>query len=246
MIVAPLPIWHRMAILPYAIRRLKRQGIKPLCICSRIQDKDLCARYDADFIMVKNEPLGRKWNAGFEWARSFNPEAVIFLGPDDWVSDNYLDVMLPQLEHYEMVGIPDVYFLHRYYNAGPLPTSLKKPESVLIHWPGYRDERYTEPIGGGRLLSPKVLDYISWKPFHNDGNKNMDWNMFNAVLEVGGRVHVHREGDVKLLAISSDLWKSMSDFELMRTKSVLVEHPSVFLAEHFPEANETWNIRGNY
>lgn len=249
MIAAPIPIFGRMPILGFAIKRLKRQGVRPLFIVSRNKDKRLCQHYKADYIEYRNKPIGAKWNAGFRAVREWDPEAVLYIGSDDWISDNWVPTLLPKLKKVDMIGVRGVWYYHRSYGIEGNPNwvdSLGAYTEQLCHWKGYGEDRDDEPIGGGRLISAEILDEFNWEPFDPDGTHNMDWNMFNKVLDAGGTVGIHEPHDIKLMSISSDIWSSMNDYHKMYEESIPVKYVKQFLKKYFKEGLELWNVNGVY
>ena len=157
MIVAPIPILGRKALFPWTLHRLVNSGITPLCIVESDKDRRVVEYYKLPVKQVKSMPLGKKWNIGFQWAREYDPQAVLYLGSGDWVEDDWVDKMYPHLEEYDMVGERGIYFMHRKYNTSSHAHSLKDFTQKIVHWAGYTGDRSGESIGAGRLLSYRIL-----------------------------------------------------------------------------------------
>jgi len=244
MIVAPVPIHGRMALWPWTIHRLTEIGVTPLCIVDRDQERYLAEKYGWPVKQVKKMPLGQKWNIGFRWAEKYNPEAVLYVGSSDWVSENWIDFFLPMLKQYDMVGVKGIHHLHRAYFTKPFPNTLKHFIQRLGYWSGYTGERAGESCGGGRMLSSRILDKIGWSPFDDTGVHNMDCNMLNAVKDKGGKVFTYDGNEVKGLSISSDLWPNMHDFT--RDISFEIFEVGEFLKNNFKTGLELWNVDGVY
>lgn len=242
MIVAPVPILGRKALFPWTCHRLIQMGIIPLCIVESNKERYLCERYNWPVKQVRHMALGQKWNIGFEWARAYDPHAVLYVGSSDWVSDNWIDTLYPLLEDYDMVGAKGVHFYHRVYGAGPYARSLKEPIHSVGYWKGYTEDREGESAGGGRLLSKRILELIDYKPFRDENYHNMDYNMMYKVATHGGRIYTYDRQDIKGLAISTDLWGNMHKFEDIDE----IKDPEKFLEKYFPEALELWNVDGVY
>ena len=242
MIVAPVPILGRKALFPWTIHRLIKNDIVPLCVVESDKDKYLCEGYGWRVKKINHMPLGKKWNAGFEWAKSLNPHAVLYVGSGDWVSDDWVDTLFPYLEDFDMVGIKGVHFLHRAYSVPHHARSLRDFTQRLGFWKGYTGDREGESCGGGRLLSRRILDLMDFRPFRDQNYNNMDYNMLYKVINHGGRVKTI-EGP-KGLSVSTDLWGNMHDFN--RDIDYEIKETKDFLTKNFPEGLELWNVDGAY
>ena len=242
MIVAPVPILGRKALFPWTCHRLILNGIIPLCIVESNKERLLCESYGWHVKQVKHMPLGSKWNIGFEWAWAFDPEAVLYVGSGDWVSDDWIDTLLPYLDDFDMVGSKGMHFLHRIYKPVPYARSLSYFEQKLGYWPGYTGDREGESAGGGRLLSAEILRKMKWRPFRDENYRNMDYNMLYSVIHKGGRVKT--VDGPKGLSVSTDLWGNMHDFD--RDIEDRIENVDKFLTKYFPEGLELWNVDGVY
>jgi len=81
---------------------------------------------------------------------------LVIVGSDDVLSANYFQKVLEKLNDDVLaVGLQDFYF---YDLIG----------HKLFYWKGYRqqsiygNQRYGEPMGGGRCISRKALDILGW------------------------------------------------------------------------------------
>jgi len=199
-----------------------------ICIGTTEQEENLCKANDAVFFKFPNNPLGMKWNYGFKMAKTYKPDAVLFVGSSDWLSDNWLPELTPYLKDFEMVGTPDVHFI-----------DIGKHTRVLraCHWPGYQCSRKDEPIGIGRLIRADILDKIDWTPFEDRKNNSMDFTMMNRILQKGGRVKNVADAPVKSLAVSCDQWDNKHKFtdhynqklpsKIISPKLIIEEFPEV-------------------
>jgi len=179
-------------------------------------------------------PLGRKWNAAFLKARELKADAVLFVGSSDWVSDKWVEVMLPYLKTYDMVG-----------KAGCHLLDIKDSDSFrLVFWPGYRNgglkhdphvrHRVKESIGIGRMISKAGLDKIDWKPFTNTSNNSLDWEMYqklpnNTIVE---------DDTIHSMAVSCDQWPNKHTFEdhwNNRCPSIRIADYKSFCEQYFDE-----------
>jgi len=202
--VAVIPVKGRLPLLKYTIRRLlKKNGCHAvICIGDSQDEKELVESEGGVWVEHDNSPLGKKWNAGFLKAKEFTPDAVLFVGSSDWVSDNWL----PYCEKFinagiDMVGKPDFYLL----DIGKV---LR-----FCWWQGYTiASRKNEPIGIGRVLSKNILDKMNWKPISDDLENSIDWSMYQNILALGGKVANLKTNEILSLSISTDKWPNKHKF----------------------------------
>lgn len=217
----------RLPLLEQTIRRLYNKNKVAKVVCVAGKDEEAVIKYSgAVFVEHENQPLGKKWNAGFIKAKEFNPDACLFVGSSDWLSDTWLEYIEPNIGKYDIIGKPDFYLLD-------IGDTYR-----LCHWHGYVGERSGEPIGIGRVLSSRILNSIDWKPFDDGLNKSLDFSMYNKCLSAGGKNLLLKEDRMMSLSISTNKWGNMHNFErhwIGALPSVKVQDHS-FLIKNFPEA----------
>lgn len=231
-VVAALPIQGRRPLLKQTITRLyKKNGcFKVICAGEDSKDKKLCESLGAVWVHALNQPtgtLGLKWNRAFLKAKEYNPDAVLYVGSSDWLSDNWIEKTRPYVEEHGITGVPGCHF-------GDIP---KRGQIRIVYWPGYVGERSNESIGIGRMLSKKLLDLIDWQPFDPTKQSSMDAHMKKKCAAVGYNDFFVRE-DIKAMSISTDMWDNMHKFEdhwSGRLPSDKIEDVDNFLKQ-FPEA----------
>jgi len=246
-VVACLAVHGRLPLLKHTIERLyKKNGCyKVVCAGDGQEEKKLCDSLGAIWTPHRNKPLGMKWNAAFQRAKDFNPDAVVFVGSSDWLSDNWFQVMWPYVERYGFAGVPGC-------------SLLDIGESVrAVAWPGYRGyraEREDECIGIGRMLSRRLMEAIDWTPFDPQSNNSLDRSMKDrsAIRDyVDFMIH-----DTSLTALSLSTsgpykWpkdqKNKHDFEMHWTNIIPSEkiNPELIINK-FPEANDLIDALKNY
>jgi glycosyltransferase involved in cell wall biosynthesis len=239
-IIAVIPTYGRPELLRITVKRLyeKNKVNDVICVGSNFSGKALYRYHD-------NQPLGRKWNYGFTEARKLKADAVLYVGSSDWVSDNWIEVMMPYLKDYDMVGKLD-------YNLAHVTDQIK-----LLKFKGYTDPKWSirtllirhsmrhflngndrtgEPIGIGRLIRAEVLDKMDWKPFYDDYNSSMDWCMMKRIKAVGGNFAIHKGEDIQSLAVSCNLWGNMhwSRWEQFMPNMERIKDPK-WIETWFPE-----------
>ena len=90
-VVAVIPVFGRHPLLKHTIERLlKRNGCSDVICVGEEEDRDVCKVAGAKFYYKDNKYLGEKWNHAFKKAKELKPDAVLFVGSSDWLSDNWL------------------------------------------------------------------------------------------------------------------------------------------------------------
>jgi hypothetical protein len=113
------------------------------------------------YVEFSNFPLSKKHNEIFIKSKEFNPDGVILIGSDDFLSKETLLTYKNLLNDYEYIGFKDFYLLNE--------------KSELRYWKGYENERVGEPIGGGRFYRKDFLEKINWQPWGKvEINKSLD------------------------------------------------------------------------
>ena len=201
-----------------------------ICVGDQKDDKEVCKKAGASWVEYKNKPLGEKWNAGFLKAKDYNPDAVLYVGSSDWVSDNWIEVTEPFLNKFDIVGKTDFNMLH--YGK----------ERKVVHWTGYQagSWREHEPIGIGRMLSAKFMEKVNWQPVASELNNSMDGSMIQKLNKCGGSLFLFNSIEIQSLSLSCDEWSNLHkeniDKSLPNTYPIF--KPEFFLKTWFPEAME--------
>lgn len=200
--VAVIACHGRHELLKWTIWRLLNKNGMAFVVCvGGPEEREVCESAGAFFVEHENRPLGKKWNAGFQKASELACDGVVFVGSSDWLSDNWMDVMVPYMGKYDMVGKPDFYMV----DLGDTVRSCM--------WTGYGPDRAIEPIGIGRVVSAHILDEFDWKPFVDSANNSMDFAMFNKVKANAGQYTMITGDHIKALSISTNRWPNMHRFD---------------------------------
>lgn len=243
-VVAVIPVLGRELLIPYTIERINRVVDTVICVVENQQDREICAKAGAVIVNSINKPLGHKWNDGFSAAKDFNPDYVLYVGSSDWVSGNYLEVMLPLAQDHEIVGTLDYHLLHLDYKQIPYKDKKRfttyKIDDIranfigrkLGHWKGYEGEREGEPIGIGRLVRRDFLNRIKWRPFENELHKGLDWSMIKKTESYKGII----SEEAQSLAISTTIWANKHSFDTESASNFeLIDNVNDYLTKWFPE-----------
>ena len=254
MTVAVIPIKGRLPLVPHTIKQALKVVDKVICILAHGPEEYDLPRVSEVVRVRRSAPLGERWNAGFEAAKHYDPDHVLYIGSSDWVSENWIEVMISHSENYEMVGVPGVNMLHLDYEVvirdedGNIETNndlrryiMKRRRSKAGHhtvevefksmglgrWDGYKDERKIEPIGLGRVLNRDFLKRIDYKPFKDKSRGGMDYEMFNLTQNY----KIINTPDIKCLSVSTNLWSNKHSF----SESTAIKNDG-FLDKWFPDA----------
>lgn len=201
-ITAPIPAFGRFPLLRLTISRLKRQGVTPIVLGHESQANEIAKELDCEFISIDNDPLGNKWNKGFQASKNYNADAVIFMGSSDWCSDGYLQRCKEHSKDFGMIGQLGCHFAD------------VSDEIRLVHWKGYKDSvRMNEPIGIGRFLNKEFLEKINWTPFDQRLNSGLDWSMWLKAMKTNQEIGILEcDNSVQLLSISTNKWVNKHKF----------------------------------
>lgn len=204
-IIAVIPVKGRIPLLKYTIGRLlKKNGVsKVICVGDEDIERKTCEAAGAEFLFHENNPLGKKWNAGFLHARQYEPDACLFVGSGDWISDNWLDNIKPHLKSFDLIGKKDFYMIDF------------SDKIRICHWLGYDESsrRSHESIGIGRVISARILDKMDWQPFDDTRNHSMDFFMYQKVLKNRGKDLLLTNEEMISLSVSTSIWANKHQFE---------------------------------
>tara|TARA_Y100000590_G_C15546772_1_gene949297 strand:- start:87 stop:1109 length:1023 start_codon:yes stop_codon:yes gene_type:complete len=203
-IVAIIPVFGREKLFKYTIRRLyEKNKINHVIVLGESESERITAEKEgAIFIKHNNKPLGAKWNAGFQYSKKFNPDAVLFVGSSDWISKDWINNAYPYILYgYGYVGKSDFYML-----------DINNKNIRTCRWLGYLCDRKNETIGIGRLISKNLLEKINYTPFENDKNNSMDYCMYKKCINNNFKIKILDNSSI-FLSISCNLWENMHKFK---------------------------------
>ena len=202
-IVAVIPVYGREPLLKYTIRRLyeKNKINHVIVIGESKSEENVAFNEGAIFLKHKNNPLGKKWNAGVMFTKKFNPDALIFVGSSDWISDDWIETAY--LEITKNVG----YVGKQGFDMMDITNSTK----LYCKWYGYVCDRKNETIGIGRLLTKQLLEIVNYEPFSSHKNHSMDYDIYLQCIKHNMKIKILNNDSI-FLSISCDLWKNMHCF----------------------------------
>lgn len=230
-VIACTPVNGRGPLLKQTINRLyKKNGVYKVIITGdQPEDRKVCEEAGALWIQHRNRPLGQKWNAAFFEAKQFDPDACLYVGSSDWLSDNWINVMRPYVDKYDFTGTPGMHLLH-------INNLLR-----ACYWSGYDNYRRDESIGIGRMLSSHLLSKMKWRPFNDAADRSLDRSMKDHAARHSIKDYLVSDETIKSLAISTEQWTNMHSYEdhvsgSLRHQSKTISNVKEFLEDNFPEA----------
>lgn len=225
-VVACIPVFGRLPLLHHTITRLLKKNHVDHVICvGGNEERYTCEKAGAHFILHQNKPLGKKWNTAFQEAKQFKPDACLFVGSSDFISDNWVPTLIKHTDKHDLIGLPGCYFV----DISPICYRL-------LYWSGYVGRRAGESIGIGRLITSRFLSKIDWKPFDDHIDNSLDFSMYRRVM-AENRLLVDTK-EVCSLSISTSFWQNKHDFYQHwngQLKSDIIENPEHWLKDNFPE-----------
>lgn len=202
-VTAPIPVFGRFPLVRLTISRLIKQGVTPIILGHENEANEIAKEFDCEFISISNDPLGAKWNTGFQASKNYNADAVIFMGSSDWCSDSYIERCKEHSNDFGMIGMLGCHF-------ADVSDSIR-----LVHWKGYKDNlRKNEPIGIGRFLNREFLEKINYTPFNPQLSSGLDWSMWLKAIKTNQEIGIlPDDGQIKLLSISTNKWNNKHKFK---------------------------------
>lgn len=121
------------------------------------------------FVQHANLPLNSKWQKGITEAKQFNPDAIMILGSDDLVSQEYIDKSHEYLNNDYQYISNNIWFNSCFYKNYFIYSKLT-----------YTRRPAGDGIGAGRIISKYLLDKCNWNlyVFKKPENKGLDGKSF--------------------------------------------------------------------
>jgi glycosyltransferase involved in cell wall biosynthesis len=241
MILILVPTHERESILPFTLRRLKKQSdvsLEIAVIGDRQTEKDIAINEHCTWLEAPNDFLGAKLNRGVEYFKQSAHQYLSVVGSDDWHSHEHFTKLLNSIGHAAMIGVADSYFLH--FQINKLHHFFK--------WSGYQGERSGEPHGTGRLYTRESIERMGWKYCSDDINRGIDRDSFLRLQlssPASSLCCIEYLG-LTTLSISGQAWKTKRSYnDMKKYMAGCIEFPFAENREHlqtlFPELTELEN-----
>jgi len=227
-VVCVVAVHKRFEVSVETIRLLNDQThqIEVVVVGAKPERSLIAKNVDCHFLRFSNDKLGKKWQAGLSFARKLSPDAVMICGSDSWLTRNWVEKMLPNLNNADVVGKNIFYTCNAIYN---------RPLSIIKRT--YANNNNL-PAGSGRIISADILNKIDWKMFPPDRNKGLDTACYQTITAANGVYSVFNDDDeANILGIKSH-WDVITSYSRLKTSKNLRELK-------FNEKCESW-IERNY
>ena len=181
-IISVIAIHDRTDVAILCINRLKKCQTLPLfkviVVGDTPGDRRTAKETNSIFVDYPNYPLSWKWQIGINRAREFSPDAILIMGSDDLISNNWCEegmLMMDEDNSIGLVGSTQIRYL-----------KLEDDKIIMMHWKGYgrTSKRHGEPIGAGRLISSKALDELGWLLWKAKKNGGLDGASYGELIEI--------------------------------------------------------------
>lgn len=135
--------------------------------------RDLAVEEGWGYVEAPNKPLGAKWNALMPTVRKLDPDGMVVVGSDDWLSKRAFQFYVECINRgVPLCGFRDIYF-------------LDGKSGKTLHFGGYtHPSRVGESLGLGRCLSREALEALDWHPWWRSLNRGLDFSMMKSLRRV--------------------------------------------------------------
>lgn len=116
--------------------------------------RQLCNGTGFLYVESPNRPLSRKWNSAVKLLRECQPDAILIVGSDDWLSHGLLRAYARFLrDGCDYVALKDVYLIHA------------NTKRCLL---------FTGTTGVARMIRRDILDRLQWQLWPDTLNRSLD------------------------------------------------------------------------
>lgn len=220
-----VPIWGRPEITHlwgYALEGFVTEEMTVLTILSK-EDKYFKDNFDIihdcgfQYCEYSNKPLGRKLNAGIEYALTLEWDYLMNLGSDDLIHPAILQLFSPFLDQkIPFFGINRVFFYEK--------ITKKLAKSVPYVW------------GAGRMISRHLIENLRSNGgflYNSDFSRGLDCNSMDTIQEkVGIKYELIDSGNFPYI-VDIKTWDNINDFNMMSRLYEIV--PTDILKRYYPK-----------
>lgn len=178
-------IWQRedltsafLSHLNYLVEKIPEFEFKCVVVGSEGErSKKVVEKFGHHYVEERNNPLSKKWNAGLRKTKEMDPDVVIVLGSDDFLSPSTIRSLCESIsEGRLMSGLMDMHI-------------LDSKKEKMYHWNGYvmsNPLRKWETIGMARCLSRRLLEKVDFSIWEEeDIDKGLDGLMTRKLAKLG-------------------------------------------------------------
>lgn len=182
-------VYKRRELTELFFKSLKRQELDVYCAYSELEDYDMVKKYAKAFMGCANNPLSNKFNYALGLLRNVDFDYAMILGSDNFISDNFIDVITPHLTH-DYIVFNDIHF----YDTLTSRVAYMKYENTSI-----------APIGAGSLFSKKLLDKMNYTLWDEDLNYELDTNRHKNLRSVGCKTLNTQELSIEMVDVKHEV-----------------------------------------
>jgi hypothetical protein len=184
-----IPCWKRLELFAAVLQHINRLDLDHdvrVCVAGSegSDSRSAAESHGAWYVEVPNSPLGTKANAAVQLCREHNPDGIIGMGSDDFVTAPILERWADFLDAgVDYMGVLDIY-------------AYSPRTRRLRYWPGYEGFREGEPVGPARCHSARLMECLDWQPFNAEQDYNLDGGMTERLKECNAVTDTIRMADV--------------------------------------------------
>lgn len=198
-----LAVWKRPEITEMCFHGLNRirkhpdYDINVLAVISEEEMIPLCQRFNVNYVMHANWPLGNKKNFGLQACRNYDFDYLMEIGSDDLVMNELLDLYKEYIGKHDFFGVKDIAYIN----------------SEDGHCNRFRSNGN---YGAGRMISRAALEKMDFKlwredpPLDNCLDNNSTWNLGKKAIYF---TQVRKSDHPMLVDVKSqvNIWKFKYD-----------------------------------
>jgi len=232
-IIAIMAAHRREKITIKSIERLRRQNyeINEIVVVGDSSIEQMVAqKTGCKYVSHANMPLSDKWQAGVDYAKNLSADAIMICGSDSWYTNNWIKRCAKSINQgFDLVGTVFFHTCKAYPN-----------QKLRIIQRRYVGRRAQEPVGGGRVISARILNKFNWKLFPVGLKSGLDKPSYDKIVEYGGKIELINN-DIKGLGIKST-WDTLNPWkDDFKTKPPIrfireIDNPKEWLNKFFDSA----------
>lgn len=224
----------RKVLTRLSLKRLKQQTMKvhPLLVGSTREEKAFAQEMNYFYIHQENIPLCKKFQKGVYEARKFNPDAIMMLDSDTWISDNYCEIALKNLQERQIDVIGKSCF------------QILNVDNWVIATQFYQQFNVYEPTGTGRIFLARSLDRLNWRLFPDrTPSDKLEVASLAQCKNAGLQIEVinNTQEEIYILELRSSNWSSIQDWKIIRQAPSIIpyskqeiENAKIWIQTYFP------------
>lgn len=193
----------------------------------------ICRRLGVSYIVQANSPLSLKWQSGITHIKITYPavEAIMTLGSDDFISDDYLRMCFDLLANKTSMGwgLESVHVLDRKTGRLGRWTCKNIPRPKLPQMKLLRP--LAIPAGAGRVYTAELLSRVGWCLWRVGRNVGLDMTCSLRLAKMGYALDVVKAKDVAVVDVKTAT--NMHGFDEMEYADTMEpDEAKTFLSVH--------------